>query len=681
LTFQIRHLRLRSYTATNAYGADLEFTSGFNVLRAENTSGKSTALQGILYALAMERALGPKLEIPLPYAMRERIHQHENEPYETVVQSYVELEISDGGGRTAVIRRDVEGGRDRRLLRVWEGGHVRDAERASPKDYFVHQGGAAVNEAGFHTFLANFIGWDLPKVLKYDGGEAPLYLETIFPMFFIEQKRGWSAVQGPFPTYLQIQDMGRRVMEFLLDLEVARTRRQRAELRRQIDDLTAAWKREIQAITDRASYRLQVKGLPAAPTAEIKDAEGVEAYAYHQGEWVPIQQLLSELRQEIQEISTKTLPSAEASSVEATAALKDAQGLLTDQTARREAIKTEYLAQNAEHREFQTRVATLQRDLTRNKDALRLKKLGSDLGASLTDDTCPTCHQLVETELLPQAHGVAMGLEENITFIESQLALYQAAEGGARERLSQLSTAYAAITAGLDEIRSTIRGLKQSLVQASGSPSRALVERQVALQAKVDQLAYLQESLDESLDELKALGGQWAELRERLRQLGPDQLTDADLEKISLLESLIQERLRRYGFRSFQPSEVKLSRDNFRTVRCESADGYIVEREINFELSASDAIRLKWAYYFSLLLVGNRLDTNHPRLLIFDEPGQQEVRKDSLLSFMDELSRSVDSKGQVIVATSADRSHIEPLIARGSANILNFDEYILQPLA
>jgi hypothetical protein len=658
----------------------LKFKSGFNLLRAENTSGKSTALQAIIFALAMERSLGPRLEVPLPYAMRERIHQHEDQPYEAVVQSYVELEIENQSGETAVIRRDVEGGRDRRLLRVWTGASIAQDVRASPRDYYVHQGGSAVNEDGFHSFLARFMGWSLPRVLKFDGRETPLYLETIFPMFFVEQKRGWSAVQGPFPTYLQIQDMARRVIEFLMDLDAAKVRRERAELRNQLDELTAEWKREIRAIQERASFRLQVRGLPASPTAELNYAESVEAYAYHEGDWVPVPQLLSELRAEIGSIESEALPSAEMASSAAAFSLKAAQDRLVDQGAERESLRAEYIEQNAEHREFTTRLETLRRDLSRNQDALRLRNLGSDLGVSVAEDICPTCHQLVDNELLPSTHGVAMGLEENITFIQSQLDLYEAAEGEARARLEELSARYAMISAAVEETRSTIRGLKQALVQASGSPSRALVERQVSIQAKVDQISYLQEAIDASLDLLRSLGQRWAELRSRLRELGSDELSEGDLLKLDLFERLIQERLGNYGFRSFQPTEVKLSRDNFRPIVRVDAGGYLVEREINFELSASDAIRLKWAYYFSLLTVGERFETNHPRLLVFDEPGQQEVRKESLLSFMQELGRDADAEAQVIVATSVDRTYISDLAQSQSAHIIDYSEYILQPL-
>ena len=66
---QIRHLRLRTETSAGTFGADLTFKLGLNVLRANNTKGKSTCLQGLLYALGLERMLSPRRDIPLTYVM------------------------------------------------------------------------------------------------------------------------------------------------------------------------------------------------------------------------------------------------------------------------------------------------------------------------------------------------------------------------------------------------------------------------------------------------------------------------------------------------------------------------------------------------------------------------------------------------------------------------------------
>jgi hypothetical protein len=60
MTLHIRHLRLRAETSSGPFGADIPFSTGLNVLWADNTKGKSTSLQGLLYALGLERMLSPR---------------------------------------------------------------------------------------------------------------------------------------------------------------------------------------------------------------------------------------------------------------------------------------------------------------------------------------------------------------------------------------------------------------------------------------------------------------------------------------------------------------------------------------------------------------------------------------------------------------------------------------------
>ena len=275
---RLRHLRLRSFTAERTFKADIPFGTGLNIIQAPNTSGKSTCLQAVIYVLGLERALGPQLAIPLPYAMRERIHSAEDQPYEMVLQSFVELEIENDRGEIVVLHRDVVGGKDSKLIQVTFGASLsEDAARTRQRDFYVLDGGAAVQEDGFHFFLASFLGWNLPVVARYDGTECPLYLESIFPMLFVEQKRGWSTIQGPFPTFFRIQDVARRVMEFLLNLDVAQFRRQRTELRNSIAELNSRWVQERTKLVDAATRIGRIRGLPQQPNAEFsQQAKGCQ---------------------------------------------------------------------------------------------------------------------------------------------------------------------------------------------------------------------------------------------------------------------------------------------------------------------------------------------------------------------------------------------------------------------
>ena len=247
------------------------------------------------------------------------------------------------------------------------------------------------------------------------------------------------------------------------------------------------------------------------------------------------------------------------------------------------------------------------------------------------------------------------------------------------ERSKDLYSRYYATQQAVRDLNLEIRGLRQSLVQPSLSSSRAVVEAIVRIQARLDHLQATQEKVDTLIDQMRALAQEWADLQDRLRRLSTDDLTSADLSKISGFETSVQEHLGRYGFRSFRPDEIELSRDNFRPLRRTTEDGEIVEKEINFEVSASDAIRLKWAYYLALIELSRRWDTNHCGLVVFDEPGQQEIEAPSLQAFVGWAARNISS-GQVVLASSEELSNIEDAIAGTNANLITFEGFILQPV-
>lgn len=77
------------------------------------------------------------------------------------------------------------------------------------------------------------------------------------------------------------------------------------------------------------------------------------------------------------------------------------------------------------------------------------------------------------------------------------------------------------------------------------------------------------------------------------QSLPADRLTAEDQAKPNRMTSLIQQQAASYGFTTFPAAEIEIAPDNFRPQK----EGF----EIGFELSASDAIRLKWAYHLALL--------------------------------------------------------------------------------
>jgi hypothetical protein len=166
MRLRLRQFDLRVDTSDGPFGVSLPFSPGLVVLRADNSSGKSTCLQGILYALGLEGMLSASRAVPLPHVATSSLTDEANGRELPVLQSYVTLEFENEAGQIATVRRyAAHGSIDTNLITVWDGPaltgeHGRFRESA----FFVRRPGAAQREAGFHHWLTEFVGWQLPEV-------------------------------------------------------------------------------------------------------------------------------------------------------------------------------------------------------------------------------------------------------------------------------------------------------------------------------------------------------------------------------------------------------------------------------------------------------------------------------------------------------------------------------------
>ena len=219
MTLRVRAVDLSAETKEGEFGARLDFQLGLNVISADNTRGKSTLVQSIIYGLGLEKMLSPRRDVPLPRVMTVELQEQIGGPEIPVLASHVQLEVENSGGEIITLQRSAKSDRDLRLVTVFRGARLTEPDvRYERRDYYVLDPGAAQASTGLHTFLADFLGWDLPRVSRYSGGESPLYLEALFSLAFVEQKVGWSAIPANFPTYMGLKDMSRRSVEYVLGL-------------------------------------------------------------------------------------------------------------------------------------------------------------------------------------------------------------------------------------------------------------------------------------------------------------------------------------------------------------------------------------------------------------------------------------------------------------------------------
>ena len=547
-------------------------------------------------------------------------------------------------------------------------------------DYFLHDPGSAVRADGFHAYLTDFLELELPSVPRFDGSDCPLYLEAVWPLFFVEQKRGWSSTQGPFPTFLRIQDLPRRVMEFVLDLDIGQARRRYAELSKEVRYLEQRWKDKRTDLVQKSRTITRVSGIPSTPTAEFAHDPEVIMSAYFEDEWISVDDLSSRIqarRHALEAVEPRDVEDAE---TEIQLQLRQREERNTELSAQNSLLQHEYQVAMTERGALDRRIATLEVDFRRNLDAQKLQRMGSDSLGVVTDKMCPTCHQPIAMELLPEEGVAVMAVEENIAFARSQLDMYRTMRKTTEDALNELRARFESVRQELSEIRRSIRALKKDLVRPANALIWSEVEELVRLEARLVRWMEIQEEIDGSVDELQNVAKDWISRKTELDSIRME-MSLIDTNKIRMLMDRMQEYLRLFGFQSYDPKEIVLADDDFRPqVVVRDGGGEHLEQNIGFEASASDGIRLKWAYYLALLQVRRKYSTNHVGMLIFDEPGQQQMREVDLATFLGRAAEDTDEMGQIVISTSESVDRVRQSLTGKTVTIHDFDGFIIRPI-
>ncbi|ELY4773509.1 hypothetical protein SM089_003821, partial [Cronobacter sakazakii] len=176
-----------------------------------------------------------------------------------------------------------------------------------------------------------------------------------------------------------------------------------------------------------------------------------------------------------------------------------------------------------------------------------------------------------------------------------------------------------------NKIESKIAALKVEINKLKNTdyPSLAIQEEylrhKINLENEIDEIDEAVRDITNIRLELDELHKKFNKLMAGKKSLPQRILSNNDVLKLQLLNSGLVERLKKYKFDSFDAELIEISEDNYLPTR----EGY----DIGFDTSASDGIRIIWGYLISLFTVGQHFATNHPGVLIFDEPRQQEAKK------------------------------------------------------
>ena len=298
---KINAIKIRIVTADGLYGFEQSFQNGLNIIRGNNSSGKSSLFQAILYALGLEELLGGKNEKTMQSVLKDQVEFPDSNFHE-VLQSEVFLEIENKNIIT--IRRSIISPTESpKLVNIYYGNLLTGNNRYLKKQsmYIHDKGGATDITYGFHFFLSEFLGWSLPEVMNNQGQPAHLYIQQIAPVFMIEQKSGWSDFFSTMPYY-GIKQATSRVIEFILNMDIFENQKKKTELNYREDCIKETWKTEYIKISNLArDTRYDLQGVTENPS--ILDIKEVFLVKETENGVIDIESELLLLQKEYEELS------------------------------------------------------------------------------------------------------------------------------------------------------------------------------------------------------------------------------------------------------------------------------------------------------------------------------------------------------------------------------------------
>ena len=653
---QIKRLRVEIKTTNGVYGIDETFKSGLNFIAStDNTRGKSSVLAAIYYCLGLEQILGGVGGIgPKVLTAAYKSSLQDGEAHHTVLESGAYLEISNGIQTITIFRSITHESKDPHLLTVYFGEY---SEIGNPKiqfhDYYVHMPNSATNERGFHTFLASFLHLDLPIVTSSDGNERKLYLQVIFSAMFIEQKHGWASILSGMPI-LGIRESKKRVVEFILNLDTRRNERERNQLKEIKAQLEREWDHLILGIQHQCNYHsCSVVNLPAKP--RILTTDDCSRIAIFTPQDTELAEAILQLKSEYEEISALK-PRVVENFDNLSSELNETQAQISNLTHRRASLAYNLSQELHIIKNLEDNLGIILSDIQNNTDAARLQKFGSDENATMSVNICPLCNQQIQDNILhPNAGNLFMSIDDNITHLKEQKKLLEFSLHSHMETKSSIERELTALDATLLTLRRLAHALRSDLYTTTDADtSEAIMLKKIEISRSIEQYSKLQDSLDQFITQLKDLSDQWSNYLARKNCLPSSGSTDDDKAKIQLLKTTFISNLKKYNYSSITDFDrIDISDESL----LPTIDGF----DMKFDSSASDGIRLIWAFTTALLQVSAQKDGNHPGLIIIDEPAQQSIIPHDIDSFISSLAKS-PTNSQVLMAITLNSKELQDII-------------------
>ena len=655
---RISRLRVEINTIKGTYGIDESFKDGLNFIASfENTCGKSSILAAIYYCLGFEQILGGAGRIGskvLTSAFKTAIE--DNGESLTVTESGAYLEINNGNETRTIYRNIKSESKDNHLVTVYYGNYNSISNnKILSEDYYVNIQNSATSEKGFHTFLEEFLHMELPLVRTSDGNERKLYLQMIFASMFIEQKHGWSDILSGMPVF-GIRESKKRIVEYILGLDTLKNEKERDRLKIVKTQIEYKWNQLISDFKKAVHSELcEVSNLPIHPQV-LSDIDYSRIVVSVLGS-ASIKEEIQSLNDEyngLRQLKPLVCDNFDALNIE----LSETETQILAFENRLDEINRSLASCNEAIKRLNSDLILVKSDIRNNNDAARLQKFGSEtVGGDISSNICPVCKQHIQDNLL-NAETVSgfMSIEDNIRHLREQKKMLEFTLGSRKELHKKLNREKDDLEVRLQTLRRLAHTLRSDLFTTTDTEaSEAIMLKRIEISNRIERLSKLENTIISLTEQLKGLSVEWNTYLDQKNKLPKKDISESDIEKITLLKKRFIENLKRYHYSSlssFEGIEISINSSLLPTI-----DGF----DMKFDSSASDGIRVIWAFTMALLQVSIEKNGNHPGVIIFDEPAQQSIVPEDMKSFIKTVVE-IKKSFQIITAITLNSQELIDII-------------------
>jgi hypothetical protein len=623
------------------YGFDFDFIDGLNILTGHNSSGKSTVLSCIYYCLGLEQLIGNRGAKALSPAL----HEH--------------LKIDSRVCRVKTSRCFLEfTGKDDKKFRVsrWivdesgsKNSHYEiEIEEHGQEPYSKYiQSEQDHGDHGFYSWLAKAIGLDIVEIESSEGKSSkPLYIQNIFTSAFIEQTKGWADYFSMMPTF-GIKDVKQKVVEYCLGLNSLEVGAKRDEVKLQKDE----WKNRWKVIADQLQVRAKNAGIHIAAIdnntpqvlTHIKKIKAIRLSS--QNAELEIDSYIEEFKSKILNLKAKVED-------QTTGSLKDPQLIEKQKDTKFSLSNYENELQkvlsnlNKEKLKKETYLTALQDIEFDLKDFRGLKKISLNRNWGMSANPhCPVCDSNLSAKAnfeLPEEK-----VTKTLEFLKSKRNTYETYLSASESVIQKYSVVIEFYKKKILHYKNVLDSLFQDMKQPQIFAVSSSIQEQVELEQKLIEVEFFKEYFLTSLVKLQEASEKFYFYVAEDKKLKVT--IDSDGSKIKTFKNKFVSLLKDFGYKSNGTYTIDILQSGYHRLLPVDKPFAQEAQSIRFVSSASDFVRSIWAYYLALLTCSER----HPGFLVFDEPGQHQMRVDSMKSL---LNQAVKMNRQVIFAISQDRN-------------------------